>query len=169
MWWWKNRKKELYTKCQDKTLQHNTRDLKPALGFSLIEAMIATGVVAIGFVGVYSLVVLSEQFTKWAIARQKLQMQASQMMEIMEADISNIDNYNLDLTNCVDPGAVTTTYLVRGYEWCTRMQDEVGAANGDTRSITITDTGDGKRSINILLEAYGGQAQIVMERVFNAD
>ena len=133
-------------------------------GFGLIEAMIATAIVGIGFVGVYSMIVLSEQFTKWAIGRQKLQMTANQMLEIIEGDISNIDDYAMTLTTCTDPAPATDTHLVRGFEWCTRMQDELGAAGTtNVRSITITTVGT-KKTILIVLEAYNGQSQIVMER-----
>ncbi len=139
------------------------------LGFSLIESLIATAIVGIGFVGVYSLVVLSEQFTKWAIARQKLQMIANQIIEVIDSDTSNIANYSINLATCVDPGAATDVYLLRGYEWCIRMEDELGTAGAtDTRAITITADSPvaGKTSILIVLEAYGAKAQIIMQRTY---
>lgn len=138
-------------------------------GFSLIESMIATAIVGIGFVGVYSLVVLSEQFTKWAVARQKLQMYANQIMEVIETDISNIDSYatTTALSTCTNPSPAITTHLVRKYEWCTRMTTELGAAGaGDVRSITITTPSAGNRDIIIRLEAYGAKAQVVVERIY---
>lgn len=135
-------------------------------GFGLMEALIATAIVGIGFVGVYSLIALSEQFTKWAIGRQKLQMTANQILEVIEGDIANIDSYNLDLTTCTDPSPATDTYLVRSFEWCTRIQDELGAAGTtDVRSITVTVSGS-NRVVLVVLEAYGARAQIVMERTY---
>lgn len=150
-------------------LKPATCNLKPDRGFGLIESLIATAIVGIGFVGVYSMVVLSEQFIKWAIARQKLQMTANQMLEVIEGDVANIANYTMTtaLTTCTDPSPATDTYLVRGFEWCTRMSDEVGAAGiTDTRSITVTATSATKNTVLIVLEAYGAQAQIVMERSY---
>lgn len=138
-----------------------------AKGFSLIESLIATAIVGIGFVGVYSLVVLSEQFTKWAIARQKLQMYANQMLEVIEADVTNIDNYGLTLQTCTNPSPATTTSLVRGFEWCIRMNTELGAAGTtDVRTITVTSLGGNRRSVVIRLEAYSARAQVIMEKVY---
>lgn len=142
---------------------------KTEKGFSLIESMIATAIVGIGFVGVYSLVVLSEQFTKWAIARQKLQMHANQMLEVIDGDIANIDSYatTTAISTCTNPSPATTTHLVRKYEWCTRLTAELGAAGvTDVRSITITTPSVGKRDVIIRLEAYGAKAQIVVERIY---
>ena len=144
------------------------RQTTNASGFSLIESLIATAIVGIGFVGIYSLIVLSEQFTKWAIARQKLQITANQILEVIEGDIANIDSYDMPsaLMTCVDPGAATDTYLTRSFEWCTRMSDELGDAGAtDTRTISITTVGS-KKTVLIVLEAYSGQAQIVMERSY---
>ena len=135
-------------------------------GFSLIEAIIASAIVCISFVGVYSLVMLSEQFTKWAIARQKLQLIANQIFEVIDGDVANITNYNLNLATCTNPGASTTIYLVRSYEWCTRMQNELFAAGAtDVRSITVTASGT-KYIVLIRLEAYRAKAQIIAERVY---
>jgi hypothetical protein len=48
--------------------------------------------------------------------------------EIYITDITNIDNYTLTLQTCTAPAAGAATYLTRGYEWCTRMSDELGDA-----------------------------------------
>jgi len=136
-------------------------------GFSLIESLLATAIVGIGFVGVYSLVALSEQFTKWAISRQKLQLTANQILDVIEGDLANIDNYNLTLTTCTDPGATTTVSLLRSFEWCTVMSNEVGAAGAtNVRSITITTPAIGQRNVLIQLEGHNGRAQIIMERTY---
>lgn len=150
------------------TLSPETSHLMPDKGFSLIEALIATAIVGIAFVGVYSLVVLSEQFTKWAVARQKLQLVANQIFEVIDGDVANITNYNLDLGNCVDPGASTTTSLVRSYEWCMRMQSELFAAGAtNVRTITVTASGT-SYVVLVRLEAYGARAQIITERVYGS-
>lgn len=129
--------------------------------------MVATAIIGVGFVGTVTLVATSEQITVRAIAKQKMQLIADQMLEIIESDLPNIDNYSMNLTNCVDPGAGASQPLTRGYEWCNRMQNEVGAAGaGNTRSITITTLDDGRKVVHIILEAYGQQAQIFMKRVF---
>jgi prepilin-type N-terminal cleavage/methylation domain-containing protein len=146
-------------------------------GFSLIESIVATAIISIGFIGVYSMVALSEQFTKWAMARQKLQLYANQMLDVIEADISNnsatptyITNYGtVNLTNCTDPAPATATYLVRSYEWCTRMNANVAPATaGDIRSITVTQNPANSTEYWVLirLEAYGAKAQIIMAKTY---
>jgi hypothetical protein len=145
-------------------------------GFSLIEALIATAIIGIGFVGVYSMVSLSEQFTKWAIARQKLQLYASQMLEVIEGDIAvngatanYMNNYNLSLTSCVNPGSSEETYKIRAYEWCTGMNLNIAPATAsDIRTITATNNSGNKWSIVIRLEAYGTKAQVIMEKIYVA-
>ena len=145
----------------------NTHHPSPYKGFSLIESLVATAIVGIGFVGIYSLVMLSEQFTKWAIARQKLQMYANQMLEVIDGDVTNTDSYNLTLQTCTNPAPATTTSLVRAYEWCYRMSNELGAAGAtDVRTITVTNMGGNKRSVVIRLEAYSAKAQVIMEKIY---
>lgn len=137
-------------------------------GFSLIEAMVATAILGIGLTGVFSLTAYSEISMQKSLMRQKMQMTANQILEIMESDLSNIDSYSMNLTTCTDPSPVTTTSLVRGYEWCLRLSDTVGAAQaGDTRSITVTTLGDGRKSVQITLEARNGNVQLFMTRVFD--
>ncbi len=166
MWWFNRIVCSLWFLVRSYHYEPRTIYHKPTRGFSLLESLIATAIVGIGFTGVYSMIVLSEQFTKWAIARQKLQLYANQMLEVIESDIANIDSYNLSFTTCTDPGAVTTVYLLRGYEWCTRMNAQMGAAGTDTRSITITTPSTNKRNVLIRLEAYGAKAQVIMERSY---
>lgn len=156
--------------------EKNISSLKPSpfalrpysRGFSLIEAMIATAIVCIGFVGVYTLITLSEQFTKWAIARQKLQLIGNQIFEVIEGDSANRANYTLNLATCTNPGASTVTSVVRSYEWCIRMQNDFfSAGSTDVRSVTVTTSGT-KYNVLIRLEAYGAKAQIIMERVYGS-
>jgi len=138
-------------------------------GFSLIEAMVASCIVAVGFVGVYTLVAISEQFTARAIAKQKLQMQANSMLEVIESDVANIDNYAMDLGACVEPAVdETEASILRGYEWCIRMAEEMGAPQAnDQRTINITTLADDRRVVHILLESHNEKVQVVMKRVFD--
>lgn len=141
---------------------------KESKGFSLIEAIVSTAVVGIGFVGVYTIVATSEQLMMRSIAKEKTQMIADQILDIIETDLANIDSYEMDLETCVDPGSSTDQYDIRGYEWCMRITNEVGApTDNDDRSITVTTLGDGRRVVHILLESYDERVQIVMKRVFD--
>lgn len=148
--------------------QHQTFSLQA--GLSLLEAMVATAVVGVAFAGIYTLTGFSNIHMDRSIAKQKLQMQANQILDVIETDISNIDQYNnMTLTTCTAPGTgVTDKYIVRRYEWCTRMTNELGAAGAnDTRTITVTTLADNRKVVHILLESDNGNAQIVMKRTFN--
>lgn len=136
-------------------------------GFTLIEAMISAGVVAMGFVGVFTLIASSEQFTKRAVARQKVQLIADQMIEIIETDLANINSYAMDLSTCTAP-TTSNQWDVRGYEWCIRLQNEIGPAGAtNTRTITVnTITGD-RRIVSIFLEGYNQSVLVVMKRIFD--
>lgn len=139
-------------------------------GFTLIEALLATALLGIGFAGVYSMVSVSAQSMAHTVARQKLQMQADQILDIIESDLSNIDLYVKDLENCVDPNGAPDTHLVRAYEWCSRMNTEVGATNpADERSVDVTTLADGRKVVHVLLEAYDGVVQVAMKRTYDAD
>ena len=159
----------------DNIPHHNTSQRKcvgcnKSRGFTLIEAMVATAIMSIGFVGVYSLVAFSERSIRNSTVKQKLFMQANQIYEIIESDVENIDLYSLDLTVCnpLGPGD-TATWQVRRFEWCSRLNGELGVAtNNETRSITVTQMPDGRRVVHILLEDLNGDVQIVMKRVFDS-
>ncbi len=128
----------------------------------------ATAIASVGFVGTYTLVATSEVVTTRSIGRQKLQMLADQMFDIIDTDTANIDSYAMTLTTCTDPGVAASQPLTRGYEWCLRMNNEIGAAvSGETRSITITTLADGTKVVHIVLDGYNSKIQVVMNRAFN--
>jgi prepilin-type N-terminal cleavage/methylation domain-containing protein len=136
-------------------------------GFSLVEAMVSTAIMGIGFVGVYTLVATSETLMSRSIGRQKVQMIADQIMDVIETDLSNINSYAMTLATCTSP-ATANQYDVRGYEWCIRLNTEIGAAvTGETRSITVTTLADGRKVVHIVIDGYNSKIQVVMDRAFN--
>lgn len=99
-----------------------------------------------------------------------MQIVADQILEVIEYDVANIDQYaNLSLAVCTAPGGgATLAYELRPYEWCQRLEGEVGVAvTGDTRSVDVTTLADGRKVVHILLESGGGIVQVVMKRVFS--
>jgi prepilin-type N-terminal cleavage/methylation domain-containing protein len=135
-------------------------------GFSLIEAMVSTAIMSIGFVGVYTLVATSEQLMTHSIAREKAQMIADQMLEIISTDIPNISTYSMNLATCVNPAPSTSQPLVRGYEWCIRLNSELGAVGAtDRRSITVTAM-DTRQLVYVLIEGSERKVQVVMSRIY---
>lgn len=138
-------------------------------GITLLEAVIATAILGIGFVGVYTISSVSMQTMDRSISRQKLQMQANQILDLIENDLTNIDQYNmLDLGACVVPDPMETQVsIIRSYEWCSRLAGEVGAVAGDERSVNVSTLADGRRVVHVVLEANSSDVQVVMKRIFD--
>lgn len=139
-------------------------------GFSLIEAMVAMAIMGISFVGVYTLTGYASNSLKNSSDRQKMQIIANVMLEAIEIDYANIDNYNnMDFTTCVAPGnGQTQTYHQNRYKWCRMLNDAVGTpATGDIRNIRVTTSGTNK-NVRIFLESRKKNAQIVTNRVYGS-
>ena len=136
-------------------------------GFSLIEAMIASLIMAITFAGVYTLTAYSGTSMKNSVDRQKMQLVANQMLEVITSDFTNVDNYNLNLTSCAAPAPEETqSYHQYRYKWCRMLNESVGtAAVGDVRSITVTNSGTGK-IIHIILESRNRGSQVVTKNFY---
>ncbi len=142
--------------------------IKNSAGFSLIEAMIAMAIMSISFVGVYTLTGYASNSLKSSADRQKMQIVANQMFELIENDHANIDSYNnMDFTTCAAPtSGQTQTYHQNRYNWCRMLNDAAGtSATGDTRMIKVTTSGTNK-NVRIILESRNKGAQIVINRVY---
>ncbi len=139
-------------------------------GFTLVEALVATLIMTVGFVGTYTLVGVVQNSMQASVMRQKLQLQANQILDIIEVDVTNVDQYNnMDLKVCAPPpNGTQTVSLLRQYEWCQRLRDQTGAAGAnDNRIITVTTLADGSKDVQVLLEGLGGTIQVVMKRVYD--
>ena len=151
-----------------KNLLVNKRSYKQQ-GITLVEALLATALLGIGFAGVYTITALSAESMSQSVARQKMQMQANQILDLIETDTANIDQYVLNLANCAAPlGGQTEKYQLRPFEWCSRLNGEVGSAlANDIRSVNITTLADGRKVAHVLLESHNGNVQVVMKRIFD--
>lgn len=136
-------------------------------GFSLIEAMVATAIIAIAFTGVFSLTIYSADTLQSAAKRQKMQIMANQIFETIEGDFANIDNYNLDFTTCPMPTTdQTQAYHTNRYKWCRMLNDFLGIPRaGDIRNISVAASGTA-RTVNITLQGVGGTPEIVLKRIY---
>lgn len=144
-------------------------DTKHSAGLTLIEAVVATALLGIGFAGVYTISAVSMRSMDQAVARQKLQMQANQILDTIDSDIANIDSYTMQLTTCAAPAPGAATSLVRQFEWCSRLTGEVGAAVGaEQRTVTVTTLADGRKVVHVLLESDNQRVQIVMKRIYDS-
>lgn len=137
-------------------------------GFSLIEAMISTMIIGVSFAGIYSIAIFSANNLNTSSDRQKLQLVADQIMEVIESDVSNIDFYDMDFTTCNAPNSgETEDYHQYRYKWCRMLNDSLGnPATGDEREISVSTTSDGKL-VHIKLESRNAETSVVMKRIFN--
>ena len=142
-------------------------------GFTLLEAMLATVIVGVGFVSIFSLAVFSERSLHTTVQKEKLEMIANQMMEVIEADLDNFTLYDVDLTDnnvCVNAAAGDQNISnARINEWCQRINDEISLSGTNVREINAVIDGGGTRILNIVLEAKNGEAQVVINRSFGED
>lgn len=143
------------------------KNRKSNKGFSLIEAMVATAIIGIAFTGVFSMTIYSADTLQSAAKRQKLQIIANQIMEVIESDFASVDNYNLDFTTCVAPTSEQTqNYHVNRYKWCRMINAVLGQPRaGDVRSITVTTSGTA-RIVNVTLQGISGSPEVVLKRIY---
>ncbi len=138
-------------------------------GFTLVEALVATVIIGIGFAGTYTLTGIVKNSMQKAVIKQEMQLQANQILDLIETDLSNVDLYhNINLSNCTAPlPEDTEKYQLRPYDWCLRLNDKVGPATvNDTRSLEVTTLADGCKVVHIVLEGSDGTIQIVMKRAY---
>lgn len=141
---------------------------KKAAGFSLIEAMVATMLTSIAFVGVFTITGFTAKQLKNSEDRQKLQIVANQIFEIIDSDTSNITSYNLNLATCTTPtSGETRKYILRPYEWCTRMNNDLGSAqSADIRTITVTISGS-EKIVTVNLTSKNAANKVIIKRTYN--
>jgi prepilin-type N-terminal cleavage/methylation domain-containing protein len=137
-------------------------------GFSLIEAMVATLIMAISFAGVYSMTAYSSVTLKNSIDRQKMQLIANQILESISGDYANVNSYNnMSFITCNAPAVgETQTYHQNRYKWCRMLNDAVGTpAAGDVRAITVTASGT-SRIVGVFLESRLKNAYISTKKSY---
>ena len=146
---------------------------KPA--FTLIEALVSVAIMAIGFAGVYALVSTSNQVLSDSIDREKLNFQASEIIESLHADQANILEYhNQDLSSCANLKTKTgmDDQLVRLKRWCEKVKGEIGNKRGqDKRRIRVEKKQVGGKYVYVVsidLAGKDGKKTVFMKRVFNA-
>jgi type II secretory pathway pseudopilin PulG len=103
---------------------------KPA--FTLVEALISVVLMTIGFAGVYSLVTTSSRIMHETIERQKLNFQANEIIETLQADRKQIEEYSSkDLTRCDRlGGSGKSKHLESMKRWCEKINGDKIIVNG---------------------------------------
>ena len=143
--------------------------------FTLIEALVSVAITAIGFAGVYALVTVSNGVMSDTIDKEKLKYQNTEIIESLNADQTNIMEYNgKDLSNCA---SITTAkgmddQLKRLQNWCNKIKGEVGdKRSSDKRIIRVEKKKVGQNNVYIVsleLNAKSNKKSVFMKRVFYA-
>ena len=136
-------------------------------------------IVAIGFVGVYGLVALSDRALQETVDREQMVLRAGQIMEeignelIVNGDtvLASFANVNLKNASCnFFPGGFSDNIKRR---WCQRLNDYLGLPNplnpGDRRTIRVTTpVGEpNRRLIKVTLSTKNGTSQVSVARKYN--
>ena len=144
--------------------------------FTLIEALVSVAMMAIGFAGVYALVSTSNRILGDSIDREKLNFQASEIIESLHADQANILEYNgKDLSKCASLKTKKgkEDQLTRLKAWCTKLQGEVGdKRTQDKRRIRVVKKKVGQKYVYVVsidLSGKDNKKTVFMKRVFNAE
>ncbi len=144
--------------------------------FTLIEALVSVAIMAIGFAGVYALVSTSNRVLSDSIDREKLNFQASEIIESLHGDQANILEYhNKDLSNCanIKTKKGMDDQLVRLKKWCEKVKGEVGDKRSqDRRRIRVEKKKVGQKYVYVVsidLAGKDGKKTVFMKKVFNAE
>ena len=132
-------------------------------------------IVAIGFVGVYGLVALSDRALQETVDREQMVLRAGQIMEeignelIVNGDtvLASFANVNLKNASC-NFGVGFSNNIKR--RWCQRLNDYLGLPNpGDTRTIRVTTPAGepNRRLIKVTLSTKNGTSQVSVARKYN--
>jgi type IV pilus assembly protein PilV len=144
--------------------------------FTLIEALVSVAMMAIGFAGVYALVSTSNRILSDSISREKLNFQASEIIESLHADQANILEYNgKDLGKCASLKTKKgkEDQLTSLKAWCQKLQGEIGnKRNQDRRLIRVVKKKVGQKFVYVVsidLSGKNNKKTVFMKRVFNAE
>jgi len=154
--------------------------IKDQEGFTLVEVLISTAIMAIGFAGIYSLVTYSNVVLQNSIVREQLNMQANEIVEMIYSDREslkkdNISRYTSQLDNCHKIAAGTKDYQKRVKQWCEKIlkNKHIGAKrHKDKRNIYVRRKSlnqDEMSVVTVVLTAKDGKQSIVLKRAFHAE
>ena len=144
--------------------------------FTLIETLVSVVILAIGFVGVYTLVSTSNRVMSDSIDKEKLKFQNTEIIESLHADQANILEYNgKDLSSCssIKTSNNKEDQLKRLKAWCQKLQGEVGDKRSqDKRIIRVVKQKVGQNYVYVVSIELSGKSDkksVFMKRIFNAD
>jgi len=144
--------------------------------FTLIEALVSVAIMAIGFAGVYALMIASNSVLYDAIDREKLNFQAAEVIETIYADLrqiraykfSNLDSNNCDSLACEDQQGCAEAQLNKLKNWCRKLRGDIGVGGGQNiHRIKVSDGGDDVYIVSVDFSVRDDKKTVFMKRVFN--
>lgn len=149
-------------------------------GFTLIEILISTAIMAIGFAGIYSLVTYSNVVLQNSIVREQLNLQANEIVEMIYSDREslkkdNISRYASQLSDCNKIVSGTKDYQKRAKQWCEKLNNNkhIGVKkHKDKRNVYVRRKSlnqDELSVVTVVLTAKDGKQSIVLKRAFHAE
>ena len=148
-------------------------------GISVIEAVVAAFIVAIGFISIYNLSSVITQHSINSIEREKTTMLATGMMEDLEVNSSNLagSNYAQDLdlnTSCSKFQNSLLKHEKHLRRWCINLTATKGGLgtklDADTRNIYVRTIQKNNRNVKILtfeFSSKGGKAKKIIRKIIN--
>jgi len=116
--------------------------VKEQSGFSLLEALLSVALFAIGFAGIYSFVVSTNNDFQRSYNRESATQISNGILEYLIANKKSLNSYTLDLRYCSSINTssrifnpLLTTQLNTIRNWCYRMEKELGPAASTTKRI----------------------------------
>ena len=144
--------------------------MKNQNGVSLIEAMVATVVIAIGFMAIYTLSITSTTILMSTLDREKGNMIANTVFEDLITDTPNLLSYhNMDFKTV---GQGSASHIAKKTKWAQTASKRFGSPQTkDKRKIQVlkkTIAGKDVFIVTIDLATRDGKAKNQFKRVFNA-
>ncbi len=144
--------------------------MKNQNGVSLLEAIVATAVIAIGFMAVYTLAITSTRVLMGTVDREKGNMIANAVFEDLITDTPNLLSYhNMDFKTS---GQGSATHLSKKTKWAQIASKRFGSPQAnDKRQIQVVKKSVAGKDIFVVtidLATRDGKARNQFKRIFNA-
>lgn len=153
-------------------------------GFSTLEAIIAVAILSIGAVGIFGMVVTSNEALERAATKEEYIFQMQEMFEVIQSNKQNALLFNqINLSSCAIStalkNAISAAEVKKTQKWCARIKGEGGvAANNSPRRILVEEksvydpsskTTSKFNIVTVELTDDRGKSYIAARRVLNAN
>lgn len=152
-------------------------------GFSTLEAIIAVAILSIGAVGIFGMVVTSNEALDRAATKEEYAFQAQEIFEVIQSNKQSALLFNQDLSSCAVStalkNAISDAELKKYLNWCARIKGEGGVATINSKRRIIveeksvydpsTKTTSKFNVVTVELTNDKGKSYVAARRVLNAN